>query len=231
MQGGMNNELWLSHASEIEPQMRLQERIWDELHWESPADTTDVSVWVEDSVATLTGTVPSYRARITIQEATERVRGVHGVLNQLSVVLPVADSRSDSSLAAAVANALEWDIRVPHVRVSVRVEGGWVTLAGSVERQCQRSGAEDAVSHLTGVHGIRNEIVVEPAQGAPDLERRVKDALDRVELHGSHVSVETHDRSVTLRGRVHSLAERQTVERAVWGTPGVAGVEDLLTVR
>jgi osmotically-inducible protein OsmY len=36
---------------------------------------------------------------------------------------------------------------------------------------------------------------------------------------------------VTLRGRVHSLAERQTVKRAVLGTPGVADVEDLLPVR
>jgi osmotically-inducible protein OsmY len=36
---------------------------------------------------------------------------------------------------------------------------------------------------------------------------------------------------VTLRGRVHSLAERQAAERAVWDVPGVVSVEDLLTVR
>ena len=231
MQGGMNNELWLSHASEIEPQMHLQDRIWDELRWESPTDIADVNVWVEDFVATLTGTVPSYDARIAMQQATERVRGLHGVSNQLHVVLPVANCRSDGTLAAAVANALEWDIRVPHVELSVRVEDGWVTLAGSVERQFQRSAAEEEVCHLTGVQGIHNEIVVEPAQPSPNFQRRVRDALDRVEFHGSHVSIETHDHSVTLRGRVHSLAERQTVERAVWAAPGVAAVEDLLTVR
>jgi osmotically-inducible protein OsmY len=231
MQGGMNNELWLSHGSENEPQVHLQERIWDELRWESPTDTADLYVWVEDFVATLTGTVPSHEARIAMQQATERVRGLHGVLNQLQVVLPAADRRADNTLAAAVANALEWDVRVPHVKLTVRVEDAWVMLAGSVERQCQRGAAEDAVSHLTGVRGVRNEIVVEPAQPSPNFQRRVKDALDRVELRGSHVSVETHERSVTLRGRVHSLAERQTVERAVWGAPGVAVVEDLLTVR
>jgi osmotically-inducible protein OsmY len=219
MQGGMNNELWLSHASEIEPQVDLQDRIWDELRGELPDDIAAVSVWVEDSVATLTGTVPSYEASVAIQQATERVRGLRGVLNQLRVVLPTPDCR------------LEWDVRVPHVKLSVRVEDGWVTLAGSVERQCQRGAAEEAVRHLTGVQGIRNEIVVEPPQPPPDLQRRVRDALARVGLHGSRVSAETHDRSVTLRGRVHSLAERQVVERAVWGTPGVAAVEDLLTVR
>ena len=231
MQGGMNNELWLSHASEIEPQVDLQDRIWDELRGESPGDIADVSVWVEGFVATLTGTVSSYEGRITIQQATERVPGLHGVLNQLHVVLPTPDCRSDDTLAAAVANVLEWDVRVPHAKLSVQVEDGWVALAGSVERQDQRCAAEDAVRHLTGVQGIRNEIVVEPTQLQPDLQRRIRDTLDRVELHGSHVSAETHDRSVTLRGRVHSLAERQLVERAVWGTPGVAVVEDLLTVR
>lgn len=231
MQGGMNNELWLSHATETEPQVDLQDRIWDELRWGCATLVDDVNVWVQDYVATLTGSVPSYEARIAIQDATERVPGVREVSNQLHVVLPAADCRSDSTLAAAVANALEWDVRVPHVKLSVRVEEGWVTLRGSVERQCQRGAAEDGVSHLTGVQGMRNEIVIEPAQTPPDFQRRVRDALQHMELRGSHISLETDDRSVTLRGRVHSLAERHAVERAVWGTPGVASVQDLLTVR
>jgi osmotically-inducible protein OsmY len=87
MQGGMNNELWLSHASEMEPQVDLQDRIWEELHREPPTDIADVNVWVEDFVVTLTGTVPSYRARTAVQQVTERVTGVHAVLNELNIVL------------------------------------------------------------------------------------------------------------------------------------------------
>ncbi len=231
MQGGMSNELWLSHQHETEPQVQLQDRIWDELRWQPETDTADVSVWVEDFVATLSGSVPSYCASIAAQQATERVRGLRAVSNQLRVVLPAADCRPDGALAAAAGNVLEWDIRVPHVKLSVRVVKGWVTLAGSVERQCERAAAEDTVIHLTGVRGISNEIMVEAARKPLELQRLAKAALERVELRGSHISLETRDQSVTLRGRVHSLAERQAAERAVWEVRGVASVEDLLTVR
>jgi len=85
MHGGMNEELWLSHAEEMRPQLDLLDRIWDELHWATDTDTADVYVWVDDFVATLTGTVRSSRARIAIEQATERVHGVHRVINQLAV--------------------------------------------------------------------------------------------------------------------------------------------------
>jgi osmotically-inducible protein OsmY len=231
MQGGMSNELWLSHPLDTQPQVQLQERIWDELRWQPETDIADVNVWVEDFVATLSGSVPSYCASIAVQQAAERVRGLRAVSNQLRVVLPAADCRVDGALAAAVANALEWDIRVPHVKLSARVVDGWVTLGGSVERQCERAAAEHAVSYLTGVRGISNAIMIEPARKPLEFQRLAKAALERIELHGSHISLETRDQSVTLRGRVHSLAERQAAERAVWDVPGVVSVEDLLTVR
>lgn len=230
MQGGMNNELWLSHADDVQPQVELQERIWEELRWEV-ADTAAINVQVEDFVATLSGSVRSYDARLTAQRAAERVGGVRVVANELSVVLPASDRRPDDVLAAAVANALLWDIRVPHTRLAVRIADGWVTLEGSVERQGERAAAEDVVSHLTGIRGISSEIDVVPSDMPPNLRRLAEAALERLELRGSHVSLDTHDRTVALHGRVHSLADRQAVERAVWGVPGVAVVEDLVTVR
>jgi osmotically-inducible protein OsmY len=231
MHGGMNEELWLSHADDVRPQVDLQRRIWEELHGESEADTSDVSVWVEDFVARLSGSVSSYSARSAVEQAAERVRGVRAVVNELRVVLFAADCRPDNALAAAVANALEWDSRVPHVRLTVRVVDGWVALAGSVECQCQRVAAEETIGHLTGILGVTNAIVIEPPPTRADLQRLAQAALERVELHGSHVSLEMHERTAGLRGRVHSLAERHAAERAVWSVPGVASVDDLLTVR
>ena len=230
MRGGMNNELWLSHADDVRPQVDLQRRVWEELRWEVETDTADVNVQVEDAVATLSGSVPSYPARVAVQHAAERVRGIRAVANELRVVVPTADCRTDTTLAEAVANALLWDIRVTHAKLIERVVDGWVTLGGSVERQCERAAAEDTVSHLTGIRGITNEIVVAPTLTPPNFRRLAEAALERVELRGSHISLETHDRTVTLRGRVHSLADRLAAERAVWDVPGIAAVEDLLTV-
>lgn len=230
MQGGMNNELWLSHAEEMQPQRDLQDRVWAELRCEPEADTTDINVRVADFVATFSGTVPSYNVRLAVEQAAARVPGIRSVINEVVIVLPAADARDDDVLAAAVANALWWDIRVPHVKLTERVVNGRVTLAGSVTRHCERSAAEDVVAHLTGVRGITNLITIEPAQTPPDFGRLAEAALARAALRGSHISLETHDRTVALRGRVHSLADRLAAERAVWAVPGVAAVEDLLTV-
>jgi len=231
MEGGMYTELWLSHAEETQPQRDLQDRVWAELRREAEADIADVSVGVEDFVATLSGTVPSYCARLAVELAAERVPGIRSVINEVAIALPAADARADTVLAAAVAKAFRWDIRVPHVMLTERVVDGWVTLAGSVHRQGERSAAEEVVARLTGVRGITNLIVIEPGLTPADFRRLAEAALERAALHGSRISLQTHDRTVALRGRVHSLADRLAAERAVWAVPGVAAVEDLLTVR
>jgi osmotically-inducible protein OsmY len=231
MEGGMYTELWLSHAEEMQPQRDLQDRIWAELRWEPEVAIADINVRVEDFVATLSGTAPSYCARLAVERAAERVPSIRSVINQVMIVLPAADARDDDVLAAAVANALWWDIRVPHVKLTERVVNGWVTLAGSVTRHCEWAAAEDVVAHLTGVRGITNLITIEPAQTPPDFRRLAEAAVARVAPPGSRISLETRDRTVALRGRVHTLADRFAAERAVWTVPGVAAVEDLLTVR
>ena len=86
MHGGMNEELWLSHVEETRPQIDLQDRIWDELHAASQIDTADVSVSVEDFVATLRGSVSSYPARAAVAWKAEHVRGVRCVINELRVM-------------------------------------------------------------------------------------------------------------------------------------------------
>jgi osmotically-inducible protein OsmY len=230
MEGGMNAELWLSRADDTRPQVDLQRKIWDELRWQPERDTRNVQVSVDAFVATLGGTVPSYRTKIAIQQATERVAGVRTVINDVIVQLPSSEVRDDSTLAAAVANALVWDIRVPHIKLTERVVDGWVTLEGTVSRHAERLAAEQAVENLTGIRGVTNRIAVEPTEPLPS-QRRAREAVEHAALRGVRVSVETHDRTVALRGCVHSLAERATAERAVWEVPGVAAVDDLLMVQ
>jgi hyperosmotically inducible protein len=231
MQGGMNNELWLSRADEVGPQVDLQTRIWEELRHEQESETADVHVRVENFEVTLGGSVPSYRTRLAVQQAAERISGIRAVSNELAVLIPAADRRLDNTLAAAVVNALEWDVRVPHVKLTARVVDGWVTLDGSVARQVERTAAEETVSHLTGIRGITNRIVVDPPRTPANFQSLAEAAVQHLELHGCRIALETHGRTVALHGRVRSLADRAAAERAVWEVPGVAAVEDLLTIR
>ena len=91
MHGGMNEELWLSPIEETRPQLELQKRVWDELRRDLETDSADVFVWVEDFVATLSGSVRSYGARGAVERGVVRVPGVRRVINELRVVLPELD--------------------------------------------------------------------------------------------------------------------------------------------
>ncbi len=85
LEGGMNVQMWLSHAEEVQRQVDLQQRIWDELRREPEPDTQDVNVEVEDFVATLSGWVPAYPAKLRVQWVAERVPGIVAVINEIAV--------------------------------------------------------------------------------------------------------------------------------------------------
>jgi osmotically-inducible protein OsmY len=85
LEGGMGVQMWLSHAEETQPQVDLQQKIWDELRHVPEPEIQGVSVEVEDFVATLTGWVPSDLAKLHVQGVAEHVRGVVAVINELAV--------------------------------------------------------------------------------------------------------------------------------------------------
>ncbi len=85
LEGGMNVQMWLSHAEEVQPQVDLQRTIWDALHSEPELVIEDVYVQVDDFVAKLTGWVPSYPAKLRVQRVAERVPGIVAVINEIAV--------------------------------------------------------------------------------------------------------------------------------------------------
>ena len=67
---------------------------------------------------------------------------------------------ADFDLHERIANALHWNLAIPHDRISVSVVWGLVTLRGVVERAYERSFAEADARRVPGVTEVRNEIVV-----------------------------------------------------------------------
>jgi osmotically-inducible protein OsmY len=64
-----------------------------------------------------------------------------------------------------------------------------------------------------------------------DIKKRVEDALVRsAEMDAKRIHVEVIGDKVVLRGTVRAWAEKQEAERAAWSAPGVAQVENLITV-
>jgi osmotically-inducible protein OsmY len=211
---------------------QIQHDVLSELRWDSRIDETDVGVTVHGGIVTLSGTVASYPKKLAAKEAAHRVIGVRDVANELEVRVPGEGAPSDSEIAAAVRNALVWDIRVPHAKIQSTVTDGIVTLEGVVDYTSQREDAARAIGSLAGVRAVINEIVVfQPVVAPHALRASIEAALERqVHREVKRIQLDVVDGKVTVTGAVRSRAEHDAVIGAAWGTRGVQLVVDQLHI-
>jgi osmotically-inducible protein OsmY len=209
----------------------LGQDIINELDWEPGVDAANVSAAVNDGVVTLNGHVPSYVQVVAAEAAVKRVKGVRAVALNIEVRIAGAAAYSDEDVANHAVSQLIWSAMVPREAVQVKVHKGWITLTGEVEWQYQRRAAEENVRCLVGVRGVSNLITVKPHLPAWNLARSIEDALKReAGLEDQRITVSSDNDSVRLEGQVHSLCERDAVERVAWAAPGVRTVEDQMSI-
>jgi osmotically-inducible protein OsmY len=131
----------------------LRQDIIDELDFEPSIDAADIGVAVEDGVATLTGHVPTYAQKITVEDVVRRVKGVKGIAQEIEVRPFGTNRTADDEIAKRALSTINWNTAIPDDAVQVKVQEGWVTLTGKVEWQYQKTAAADAVRDLAGVVG------------------------------------------------------------------------------
>jgi len=209
----------------------LQQDVMDELKWEPTVKAAEIGVGVTDGVVTLSGNVDSYYEKWAAERAVARVFGVKAVAEEIQVKLPGSFKRSDGDIARAAANALEWNVSVPHDRVKVEVQDGVVTLRGEVDWGYQKDIAEDVVRYMIGVARVSNQITIKPTVRPTDIGDQIESAFQRnALLDARRVKIETHGSKVILRGSVRSWAERGQAQWAAWSAPGVSEVANHIII-
>jgi osmotically-inducible protein OsmY len=210
----------------------IRRDVESELQWDPSVDDKKIGVIVNNGVVTLTGEVSHFAGKWAAEDIAKRVSGVRAIANDLQVKIPLSGVRSDTDIAEAAANAMQWHVSMGGTQIKPVVKDGWVTLSGKVSWGYQRTSAENAVRHLMGVKGVTNDIIVSSVVKVADVKQKIEEAFKRhAILDAKDIEVKVDSSTVTLKGHVHTWQEHDDAARAAWAAPGVANVENRLSIQ
>ncbi|MBI1734234.1 MAG: BON domain-containing protein [Candidatus Rokubacteria bacterium] len=142
-------------------------------------------------------------------------------------------SKRDVHIHAEVLQELRLDARVDETDVGVEVDGGVVTLTGTVTSWAKRLAAEEAAHRVVGVRDVANDIAVKVPGVRTDTEiaQAVRHALEwDVFVPAETITSTVTDGQVTLAGTVERASQRADAERAIRNLMGVARVINRIAV-
>ena len=210
--------------------MQLQKDVMDEIKWEPCCTASHIGVSAANGVVTLNGTVSTYAEKWAVERAAQRVEGVKGIAEEITIKLLGAHTRSDTEIAESAVTSLKSHVWVP-TDIQPTVAQGWVTLKGHVNWEFQRTVARDSVCFLAGVTGVSNDITVKPTLKPSAVKDSIEKALVRnAEIDAGKVHVSADGGMVTLSGSVRTWGERSEAGMAAWNAPGVNSVRNDIAV-
>ena len=209
----------------------LQDHVMAELNWEPRVKAAHIGVSAKNGVVSLTGHVDTFAEKNAAETAAWRVNGVKGIAQEIEVRLPDSVKHTDEDIAAAVLTRLSWDVEVPPKAVSVKVQDGWLTLAGEVEWQFQKTEAEDDSCGVMGVTGVSNQITLKPRVNVGDIATSIRSALHRSWFFDPRtITVKADGGMVKLSGTAKTWHDRDVAGRTAWLAPGATSVQNDIEV-
>lgn len=198
----------------------------------------NVTVSVDNGIATLSGTVDLYEYKLDADKRMHKAKGVTAVRNDIEVAGP---SVPDAELQAKLLEKLTYD-RVGYGNVfnaiSLSVQNGAVTLAGHARTPVDKDSALALVSTYPGVKEVTDEIQVDPVSMMDDQTRMAvaravygypslnKYAIDPAKT----IRISVQNGNVELYGVVDTQTDKETAFLRANGVSGVFSVKNYLQV-
>jgi osmotically-inducible protein OsmY len=220
----------------------IEQDVRDALLFNDATEKMEVSVAVDDQVVTLTGTTDSWQEKELAGKVANGVKGVTAIENRIELDYP--RERADGTIRDEVQRALHWDAYVDDALVDVAVDGGVVTLTGTVGSLAEKREA-GIEARVAGVTDVKNELTVESwAREArfrkdkyqPMSNEQIKEAVADALRYDPRVArfdidVQPKNGYVTLRGIVENLKAKRAAAENARTVIGVWGVENRIKVR
>lgn len=150
---------------------------------------------------------------------------------------------NDSALTARVKAALAADDITDAIEIEVETTRGVVLLEGTVDSAIEKLRAAKLARGIEGVEGVMNKLTVTKAEGMGEssavgqyvgdaaVTTKVKAALAADSItEAVEIEVATTRGTVTLKGEVDSIEEKQQASRVAHGVEGVRKVDNELTI-
>lgn len=209
----------------------LQADVQNAIKWEPLLHAAEIGVTAKDGVVSLTGFVDNYAKKMEAENAAKRVIGVKAIVEEIQVRFHNSFTKTDEEIAHEVLTGLKNNWSVPHDKLKVKVEAGWVTLDGELPWNYQKEAAKNAVNYLMGVKGVTNNIKIKSETHDSIEKKDVENALARSwSVDDSEMHVEVSETTVTLTGAVSSWYEKEEASRIAWNTPGIWHLNNELVV-
>jgi len=209
----------------------LQKDVQDAIKWEPLLNAAEIGVIAKDGIVTLTGVVDSYAKKMEAEEAAKKVAGVKAVVEKIEIKIGVSIKSDDTEIAKELVHSLNLSSQVPADKINVKVEDGWVTLAGELNWNYQKEAAQKLAINLSGVKWVTNDITLKSETEDKVEKTDIEHALTRNwTLDDKNIRVEVIENKVVLKGSVNSWYQKDEAGRIAWNAPGVISVNNELVV-
>jgi osmotically-inducible protein OsmY len=209
----------------------IKQNLVEQLVWDDRVDANQIRVnIVSEGIVMLEGVVSSYAEKIAAGNDVFEVPGVKHVENNLEVIYPETDLRSnDEDISEKISNALKWNSKIESTNINIKTINRFVTLRGTVPTYWEKYEAEKLANHTYGVKGVVNLLKVQLQNKITDrdIENDIKRALKRnILIDEDEIRVKSENGNVQLSGSVKNYFEkREAIDIAVY-TNGVVDVTD-----
>jgi osmotically-inducible protein OsmY len=136
----------------------LAKAVLNALKWEANIPAGKLDVTVSQGWVTLKGEVEFGFQKRDAERAVQRLSGVKGVTNLITIKPLVSPTDLKQQIERALVRNAETDAR----QITVEVQGGKLILRGTVRSYAEKQAAEDTAWSAPGVSEVDNQIMISP---------------------------------------------------------------------